>query len=274
VIKQRKKFSLRLCALFNYLILLLFILPEPCFARASPVVPKVLTWTLVATYPHDPQAYTQGLIFLGDGVLGESTGLNGKSTIRRVDLKSGRVLSEAKLADEYFGEGLVRLGSEYIQLTWKNEKALIWGWNEKAGWKQKRSLAFKGEGWGLSATESGKIVMSDGTSKVTIRDPKDLTIERHITIKSGSLEYDSINELEVVGGHLYANRWQTSQILRIDLRTGDITGLIDLSKLIPKGLEKSQDAVANGIAWNPKDKVFYVTGKFWPNLYAIKISEK
>ncbi|MCX6125168.1 MAG: glutaminyl-peptide cyclotransferase [Proteobacteria bacterium] len=257
---------------FKPLILLcitLFCAPRrPAFAEEI----QVLAWRLVATYPHDPKAYTQGLLYWEPGILAESTGRYGASSIRRVDLKTGKVLDESPLQEKYFGEGLARVGNRFIQLTWQNNIALAWNWSPKHGWTRDGEFTYEGEGWGLSTNKDGKLVMSNGSSAITVRNPKTFAVERTTQVTGGKDSLNNLNELEFVRGHIFANRWQTSIILRIRPDTGQVDGILDIHSLIPPNLTESPgDAVANGIAWDPKKKTFYVTGKFWPKIYEIKV---
>lgn len=233
---------------------------------------KVLTWKKLKTYPHDPQAYTQGLVYWEPGILAESTGQYGESTIRRVELATGKVLSQAKLDRKYFGEGLAKWKDLFIQLTWREGTALKWIWSKKSGWEPKGEFRYEGEGWGLAAAADGTLYMSNGTDKLVARNSKSFAQTNILHAKAGKLSQDLLNELEVVGDHVFANRWQTSLIVRIKIKTGEVDGIMDIKDLVPIGLKASPlDAVANGIAWDPAKKVFYITGKMWPSLYEIKV---
>lgn len=242
----------------------------------TPPAPQVLRWTKVATYPHDKNAFTQGLVYWEPGILAESTGLYGQSTIRRVELKTGKVLSESKLDPKVFGEGLAKIGSQFIQITYREQKALQWTWSLKQGWKQGDSLSYEGEGWGLAADSKGALLMSNGSSRLFQVDPKTFKTLDTIQVVAGKDPQDRLNELEIIGNAVLANVWQSSLVLKINRKSGFVEGLIDLNDLVPASLmklsyEKRHDAVPNGLAWDPKKKVLYVTGKLWPELYEIKV---
>ena len=249
-----------------YAILYLF-LPDPMLAADV----KMLSWTKKATYPHDPQAFTQGLSVWGDGTFLESTGQNGASTIRRVDLKSGKVLAKLPLDNEYFGEGSTLFGTNIFQITWKNGQAFVYDWSKKGGFVRKATFNYTGDGWGLTADDK-QLYMSNGSSQIQVIDPKTFKVTRKFTVSANGKEQVDLNELEFVRGKIFANVWRSQMILRIDPVTGNVDGIVDLSALRPKEIPAfGTDAVLNGIAWDPKKQLFYVTGKLWPELFAIEI---
>lgn len=232
-------------------------------------LPKVVSWTLDAEFPHDQQAFTQGLeVFEGRYFL-ESTGQYGQSELRKVEIKSGRVITKVPLDKKYFGEGLTRVGNEILQLTW--QEGVILKWSIGHGSKDfdlKATIPWTGEGWGITRG-GGDLFVSNGSSEIAILDGKSLKVKRSLKVTLSGKEMDRLNELEFVNGKLFANVWMTSTIVRIDPKTGQIDGLMDLGPLVPKGL--SLDAVANGIAWDAKKKILYVTGKLWPKVFALKL---
>lgn len=224
-------------------------------------------YQIVHAYPHDPGAFTQGLVYV-DGRLYESTGRNGESSIRMVDLSSGRVLRRYNLADKYFGEGLTSWGNELIQLTWKAELGFVY---DRSTFAWKRSFHYAGEGWGL--THDGKqLILSDGTSVLRFLDPQSFSEIRSISVtdESGN-PLSNINELEYIRGEIYANIWETDEIVRISPRTGKVLGRIDLSGLLDKSQLPDPDAVLNGIAYDKRRDRIFVTGKLWPKLFEIKV---
>jgi glutaminyl-peptide cyclotransferase len=229
-----------------------------------PAQTQSLRLKVLKVYPHDTRAFTQGLLFL-DGRLYESTGLNGRSSVRQVDLASGQVEQESKLPAELFGEGLARVGQRLIQLTWKNHKALLW---DLATLKKEAELAYDGEGWGL-CYDGRRLVMSDGSDRLALRNPTTFAKEGELLVRLDGRPLRNLNELECVGNLVYANVWQDNHIARIDARTGVVTGWIDASGLLDPGEAESVD-VLNGIAEMTTTGHFLVTGKLWPHLYEVE----
>ena len=226
------------------------------------------SYTVVHTYPHDPNAFTQGLIYV-DGHLYESTGLNGRSSLRLVDLASGNVLQKHDLPAEYFGEGLTDWGSTLIQLTWISHKALVY---DRFSFALQRTFDYEGEGWGLTH-DAAQLIMSDGTSSLRFLDPKTFRVIRRLKVVDGDGgPVENLNELEYIRGEIYANVWQTDDIVRISPRTGKVLGRIDLSGIIDKRELREHGAVLNGIAYDPVGNRLFVTGKLWPKLFEIKVT--
>lgn len=225
------------------------------------------SYQVVHTYQHDPQAFTQGLIYV-DGHLYESTGLNGKSSLRMVDLASGSVLQKHDLPSDIFGEGLTDWGSTLIQLTWTSHKAFVY---DRFSFATQRTMSYEGEGWGLTH-DATQLIMSDGTSYLRFLDPKSFhSIRRlRVTDQSGR-PVENLNELEWVRGEIYANVWQTDDILRISPHTGKVLGRMNLKGIIVKRELHGEGAVLNGIAYDAKGDRLFVTGKLWPKLFEIKI---
>lgn len=243
-----------------------------CVVAASVIAPasgrrQTDIYQVLHFYPHDSQSFTQGLVFV-DGRLYESTGLNGRSSIRMVDVSSGKVLQKYDLPREYFGEGLTDWGSNLIQLTWKNHTAFVY---DRFTFSVLRTFQYDGEGWGLTHDKT-QLIMSDGTSYLRFLDPKSFKETRRVRVtdESGS-PVDKLNELEYVHGEIYANIWQSDQIVRIAPRTGKILAWVDLSGILDKRELESSDAVLNGIAYDPTTNRLFVTGKLWPKLFEIRI---
>jgi glutaminyl-peptide cyclotransferase len=236
-------------------------------AKPTPRPASVPTFRLrvVRSYPHDPSAFTQGLLFL-DGKLYESTGLAGRSSLRRVDLASGQIEQSVRLPDELFGEGLARVGQRLIQLTWKNHRALVW---DLASLKKETELSYEGEGWGL-CYDGQHLIMSDGTDKLTLRDPTTFAPRGDLRVRLAGRPLTHLNELECVGDVIYANVWQDSHIARIDRATGQVTGWIDAAGLLEPAEAASAD-VLNGIAAMPSTGHWLVTGKLWPRVFEVEI---
>lgn len=223
-------------------------------------------YKIVHTYPHDPDAFTQGLIFI-DGHLYESDGQYGKSVLRMDDLASGRELQEIHLGSQYFGEGLTNWGSTLIQLTWQAHTAFVY---DRFSFRLLKTLSYPWEGWGL--TQDGKsLILSDGSAELYFLDPANLHEVRHITVKDHGQPVKQLNELEYIHGEIYANVWHTDRIARISPATGQVLGWIDLTGLLPAGSVSDPEAVLNGIAWDPAHGRLFVTGKLWPKLFEIQI---
>ncbi len=250
---------------FFWLLIAAF-LPFGSLTTAQPVKQApVATYRVVKAYPHDRQAFTQGLEYVG-GVLYESTGQNGQSGIRKVKLETGEVLQQQPLDEKYFGEGITIWGKTLIQLTWQSETGFVY---DADSFKQLRSFSYTGEGWGLTH-DATRIILSDGTASLRFLDPKTLKEVGRLAVHEGATPVVRLNELEVVRGEVLANVWQTTRIARISLKTGEVTGWVDLT-----GLLDARDAAAadvlNGIAYDAAGDRLFVTGKWWPKLFEIKI---
>jgi len=220
---------------------------------------------VVRVYPHDPRAFTQGLLFL-DGKLYESTGLYARSSIRRVDLPSGQIEQESKLPTALFGEGLARVGDRLVQLTWKNHKALVW---DLSTMKKESEFSYDGEGWGL-CFDGRHLVMSDGSDKLTLRNPDSFAKEGEVRVRLAGRPLTNLNELECVRGVIYANVWQDNHIARIDAVSGEVTAWIDASGLLDPSEAGAAD-VLNGIAEMSSTGHLLVTGKLWPHVYEVEV---
>jgi glutamine cyclotransferase len=231
-----------------------------CFASAAD------TYKVLHTYPHDSSAYTQGLIYL-DGHLYESTGLNGRSSLRMVDLETGRALQSAPVPSQYFAEGLTNWGSTLIQLTWRSHIAFVY---DRFSFRLLRTFHYDGEGWGL--TQDGKnLILSDGSATLRFLDPATFQVARSIVVNDQGSPINQLNELEYVHGEIYANVWHTDRIARIAPSTGKVLGWIDLSGLLPADQHPDPEAVLNGIAYDAEHDRLFVTGKLWPELFEIRI---
>jgi len=228
----------------------------------------VFGYQVVNVYPHDAKAFTQGLLYR-DGALFESTGLNGQSTLRRVQLETGKILQQAKVDDRYFAEGLTDWGSRLVQLTWNTNIGFVY---EVTSFKQLQTFRYTGEGWGLTHDERA-IIMSDGTPALRFLNPETLQETRRLQVKDGDLPVEDLNELEFVDGEIYANVWTTDRIAIIAPSTGQVTGWINLAGLMPRGAT-SGDAVLNGIAYDAQRKRLFVTGKLWPRLFEITVRRR
>lgn len=221
---------------------------------------------VVAAYPHDPAAFTQGLVVEGE-VLYEGTGHYGQSTLRRVDLKTGRVDKSMQLAGEYFGEGITILGDRIYQLTWREGVCFVY---DKQTLAPQGTFRYGQQGWGLT-TDGQQLYLSDGSSTIYVLDPASFRQVRRIRVRQGRRPLEQLNELEFVKGELYANVWYSDHIARIDPRTGDVLGWIDCSLVYPANTRPDREHVLNGIAYDAAADKLYITGKNWPQLYHIEV---
>jgi glutamine cyclotransferase len=227
----------------------------------------VSSYHVVHVFPHDPDAFTQGLVYL-DGFLYEGTGLNGRSSIRKVRLDNGEVLQIQRLDQQYFGEGIAIVGNSLFELTWQAELGFIY---DRTSFQRTGTFTYKGEGWGL--TYDGKrLIMSDGTSYLRFIDPSTRKELSRIQVRDAGKPVERLNELEYVKGEVYANVWQTERIARISPSTGQVLGWIDLSGLLSPREAQMAD-VLNGIAYDAQQDRLFVTGKLWPKLFEIKAVE-
>jgi glutaminyl-peptide cyclotransferase len=243
-------------------IALIFVL---CTA-ALPLAFAADTYRVIHTYPHDEQAFTQGLVFV-DGQLYESTGLNGRSSLRMDDLETGKVLQRQDVPGQYFAEGLTNWKSNLIQLTWKANTAFVY---DRFSFRQLKTFHYDGEGWGL--TQDGKnLILSDGSSTLRFLNPETFQVVRTITVTDHGTPVKDLNELEYIHGQIYSNVWYSNKIARISPQSGKILGWIDLSGLAQSLNLQNPDAVLNGIAYDAQHDRLFVTGKLWPRLFEIKV---
>ena len=231
--------------------------------------PAEYTFEVVHVFPHDPTAFTQGLEFHA-GFLYESTGLNGRSSLRKVRLETGEVDQRVDLSPEFFGEGITLLHDEIYQLTWRSEVGFVYSARD---FRLLRRFSYTGEGWGL--TNNGhEIFMSDGTAELRVIEAGTFKEKRRFKVHDGTRAIDQLNELEWVEGEIFANVWQTDRIARISPTTGDVLGWIDLAGLLSPVYKVEPGAVLNGIAYDPAQKRLFITGKLWPNLFEIRLVRK
>jgi len=236
-------------------------------ATATHAAAPVYGYRVVHAYPHDTSAYTEGL-FYKDGYLYESTGEAGASTVRKVELESGKVVQRHDLPAQYFGEGIVDWGSRIVQLTWKDQMGFVY---DLATFKPERTFSYPGEGWALTRDDK-HIYMSDGSPVLRVLDPQTLTAVRSILVTDDGQPVTNLNELEWVKGEIYANVWLTNHIARIDPATGHVTGWIDLTGIFDvSGLPDPGNDVLNGIAYDAQRDRLFVTGKRWPKLFEITL---
>jgi len=245
----------------------------PCCYAEKPApdsTARRYTFEVVREYPHDPQAFTQGLVW-ENGRLYESTGaVGGPSTLREVDLESGGVMRITEVPG-VFAEGLASLrDGRLVQLTWKDKQAYV---RDRDSFQTMRTFRFEGEGWGL--TWNGEhLIMSDGSAVLRFRNPETFEVQREITVRDGTRLVDRLNELEWVRGRIWANIWQSDWVVIIHPDDGHVEGWICLEGLLPQALRAGRNVdVLNGIAWDAdKDRLFF-TGKRWPRLYELRVVE-
>ncbi|MBU7015364.1 MAG: glutaminyl-peptide cyclotransferase [Theionarchaea archaeon] len=227
------------------------------------------TYQVVSVYPHDPGAFTQGLVYNG-AFLYEGTGLTGRSSLRKVDLESGSVLKIRELEPNLFGEGITLYGDRIVQITWQSQRGFMY---DKDSFELLEEFTYPTEGWGLTF-DGQYLVMSDGTAVLHFLDPETYQEVKNIEVHDGSGPVTALNELEFVKGRIYANVWLTDTILIIDPETGEVEGWIDLQGLLSSQGFTQQADVLNGIAYDAEGDRLFVTGKLWPYLFEIKLVRK
>jgi glutamine cyclotransferase len=225
-------------------------------------------YQIVNIWPHDSNAFTQGLI-LSDGQLLESTGNEGFSSLRRVELETGKVLKKVAVPVPYFAEGIALLNGKIYQLTWQHQVGFIY---DAQSFERVGQFNYTGEGWGL-ATDGKSLILSDGSNRLRFLDPADFHVTRTVAVLDGQTPVNELNELEYVQGEVYANVWHDNRIATIDPQSGRVTAWIDLSGLMPESELPDPEAVLNGIAYDQANNRLYVTGKLWPRLFEIRIKK-
>jgi glutamine cyclotransferase len=248
---------------------------RPANANTASSALPMYTYDIVKAYPHDPAAFTQGLVF-HNGVLYEGTGGKGtdsfKSSIRKVEIETGKVLQKHELGPQYFGEGISIIGDQIYQLTWREHTAFVYS---LADLKPQKEFKYSGEGWGL-ATDGTMLFMSDGTHVIRVVDPATFETKRTIVVndEKGS-PVMQLNELEWVNGEIWANIWQSGKIVRIDPANGKLLGRVDFENLVKQEQADNDEAdVLNGIAYDPASDRLFITGKLWKRLFEVKIKPK
>jgi glutaminyl-peptide cyclotransferase len=226
-------------------------------------------YEVVHAFPHDPSAYTQGLVF-HDGKLLESTGQVGHSSLRRVELETGKVVQKVDVDAPYFAEGITLLKGKIYQLTWQHQVGFIYdAWTfQKIG-----EFHYQGEGWGL-ANDGQSLILSDGSNRIRFLDPANFEVQKTIAVVDGRAQVNELNELEYIKGEIYANIWHADRIARIDPRTGAVIGWIELTGLLATGEVSDEEAVLNGIAYDETNGRLFVTGKLWLKVFEIRLTRK
>lgn len=226
-----------------------------------------LNYKLTAVFPHDPQAFTQGLEIYKQKLY-ESTGLYGRSSLRKIDLKTGRIVKKIKLKNEIFGEGITVLNDKIYQLSWKENTCFVYD----IDFRLIKTFQYQGQGWGLTNNQKD-LIMSNGSETIFFRDPDNFEIKKKITVKKADKKINMINELEYAADYIYANLWRKNYIIKIDPKTGQIAAYLDLHSIV-KNLKTNYPekiGVLNGIAYDSSDNSFLITGKLWPRIYKIKL---
>jgi len=243
--------------------------PGSSASAAPKAAYPIYTYQVVNAWPHDRGAFTQGLLYL-DGELLESTGLNGRSSMRRVELQTGKVLQEVDVRYEYFAEGLALLNGKLFQLTWQNHKGFVY---DLHSFRLEKEFSYTGEGWGL--TSDGQwLIMSDGTRQIRFLDPVTFEVKRTIGVLAHGQPVNALNELEYIKGEIFANVWGTDYVVRIEPATGKVIGLIDFAGLLSPQDRRPDTDVLNGIAYDASGDRLFITGKCWPKLFEVKLRPK
>ncbi len=227
------------------------------------------TYKVVNTFPHNTESFTQGL-YIEDGILYESTGLNGKSAVKKIDPKTGKVIKSRDMQDKFFGEGLTIVDDKIYQITWRSKTGFVY---DKESLEVLRTFSYKTQGWGI--TYDGKyLIISDGSDILYFMDPNSFVVVGNLEVYNKNGKVTKLNELEYINGEIYANIWGKDLIARIDPKTGYVKSWIDLTGILSKEDRKGKEDVLNGIAYDPENDTLLVTGKFWPKMFEIKVVPK
>jgi len=243
--------------------------PGSAPAASSRGATPTCTFTVVREFPHDASAFTQGLQFV-EGEWIEGTGLNGQSSLRRVNVETGVVEQQVPLAPEYFGEGVTVLGDRIYQLTWQSRVGFVY---DRATFAQLATFTYATEGWGLT-NDGAQLILSDGTAKLYFLETQGLTVTGEVTVRDGENPVTQLNELEYINGFVYANIWRSDQIAKIDPQTGQVTAWLDFAGLRPAETLANFEAVLNGIAYDAAADRLFITGKLWPKIFEVELREK
>jgi glutamine cyclotransferase len=262
--------------IFLILVILLSLLCVQCNGGATPTSPSnnapsnapvpTLGYQIVNIWAHDPSAFTQGLVYL-DGKMLESTGQEGRSSLRNVELQTGKILKKVDVPLPYFAEGIALLNNKIYQLTWQHQLGFIY---DAQSFEKVGEFKYDGEGWGLT-TDGKSLILSDGSNRIRFLDPDSFRVTKTIAVLDGKSPVRELNELEFVNGEIYANIWHDDRIAAIDPQNGHVNAWIDLTGLLQPGDVQDPEAVLNGIAYDQSGNRLFVTGKLWPRLFEIKI---
>lgn len=229
-------------------------------------MPEQVSYEVVASYPHDPKAFLQGLVF-HDGGFYESTGQFGRSSLRRVELQSGKVLKKVDLADEYFGEGLAMVGDRLVQLTWQTHRGFVY---ERDTFRKIGEFTYQSEGWGL-CYDGKNLIMSDGSDTLTYMDATTFEPVKKLRVTMNGRAMRNLNELEFIEGEIWANVWHEDLILRINPESGRVSSFLNLRGLHNPDVSEGGEDVLNGIAYDAAQKRIFISGKLWPKIFEIKL---
>ena len=236
----------------------------PLPVAASGVIPY--TYEVIATWPHDPKAFTEGLL-VRNGELFESTGLYGQSSLREVEISTGRIVKQVSVPAQFFGEGLTIIGDHAYQLTWRSGKGFVY---DADTFRLEREFTFESEGWGLT-TDGHWLIQSDGTNRIRFLDPATFRVVRTLDVVAEGKPVSRLNELEWINGEIFANVWLTDKVMRIDPATGQVRGVIDFSGLLAPQDHGPETDVLNGIAYDAANDRLFITGKRWPKIFEVRL---
>jgi glutamine cyclotransferase len=238
---------------------------EQAVASNAPLIAREVPYEVVNNFPHDSAAFLQGLVWY-NGFF-ESTGQFGRSSLRRVEYTTGKVLQRVNLGSQYFGEGLAMIGNELFQLTWQSKRGFVY---DRDSFKQIREFKYDTEGWGL--TFDGKsLILSDGSDELRFFNPQNFEQTRKVSVKFNGAPLAELNELEYIDGEVWANVWHTDRIVRIDPASGQVKSYLNLAGILPKSEKSDPEAVLNGIAYDQQNKRIFVSGKLWPKIFEIRL---
>jgi glutamine cyclotransferase len=226
-------------------------------------------YEVVHVFPHDPQAFTQGFVF-HEGNFLESTGEVGRSSLRRAEIETGRVIQKVDVPPPYFAEGITLLNGKIYQLTWQHQMGFIY---DALTFEQVGKFTYVGEGWGLG-NDGQSLILSDGTNQIRFLDPNTFLVKKTLAVLDAQAPIEEINEIEYVQGEIYANIWHANRIARINPQTGSVVGWIDLTGILPRGEVSDEEAVLNGVAFDNASGRLFVTGKLWPKVFEIRLTQK
>ena len=261
---EKKYFFIALTSCLAFL----FAIYCPTSALIPEKPPDIIPYKITSTYPHSPGSFTQGLVYEG-GFLYEGTGQYGSSSLRKMKLETGEILKEIRLPRDIFGEGITIHKNRIIQLTWMSQIGFVY---DKKNFRLLDSFRYPVpiEGWGIT-TDGTHLIISEGSHRLYFIDPVSFKERKHLEVYDHRGPVLKINELEYVEGAIYANVWQLPKIIKIDINSGRVTGIIDLSEIVPKQFRGHSDYVLNGIAYDSEKKRFFVTGKMWPQVFELKL---
>jgi glutaminyl-peptide cyclotransferase len=237
-------------------------------AQSEPATAKRISYEVVDSFPHDPDAFLQGLVW-HEGGFYESTGLYGESTLRRVEFPSGKVLKKIHLAPDMFGEGVALVGDHLVQITWQTHRGFVY---DRDTFRLIREFSYGTEGWGITY-DGNSLIMSDGSSALTYLDPQTYQPVKKLNVTMNGRPVLELNELEFIEGEIWSNVWQTDTILRIDPQTGRVTSYIDMRGVLPREFRTGREDVLNGIAYDAEHKRIFISGKKWPRIIEIKLKQ-